>query len=540
MCCASLELALWLKNRATAPHRREQTQTIAEVTGELHHQGADMTNLATIVGTSAQSNPAGVAIKLDDIEISFGALEMLSAKVAGLLAANGVKPGDRVALISPNLPQMPPLYYGILRYGAVVVPLNPLLKSREVEYHLADSGAILAFAWEGSMGEVAAAAAKTGTRTIPIDAALMGVVSAAEAISDIAPAQADDTAVILYTSGTTGKPKGAELTHGNLLSNAVLSTKLFSIVPGDVIFGGLPFFHVFGQTCALNAAVLGGATVTLLPKFVPAKALEIIQRDKVTIFEGVPTMYIALLRAPGREDYDVSSLRVAASGGSALPVEILHEFEQTFAATLLEGYGLSETSPVICFNQVDGIRKAGSIGTVVEGAQLKVVDDNGNEVPADAVGEIVAAGGYIMKGYWKNPEATAAAIRDGWFFTGDLGRKDGDGVFFIVDRKKDMILRGGYNIYPREVEEVLYEHPAVAEAAVIGRHDDVHGEEVVAAVSLKEGADGAENLETLAAEIQEFVKARVAAYKYPRKIVIMDALPKGPTGKILKREITIS
>ncbi|PYI37378.1 long-chain-fatty-acid--CoA ligase [Arthrobacter psychrolactophilus] len=498
-----------------------------------------MTNLASIVPASAAKNPGGVAIKLDDIEISFGALEVLSAKVAALLAQQGVKAGDRVALISPNIPHMPPIYYGILRYGAIVVPLNPLLKAREVAYHLKDSGAVLAFAWEGVMAEVAAGAGEAGTAVIPLDANFMTLLAPLEPAHEVAPADSSDTAVILYTSGTTGKPKGAELTHENLRSNAEVSIKLFSSRPGDVIFGGLPFFHIFGQTCALNSAVMAGATVTLLPRFDPSKALEIIQRDKVTIFEGVPSMYIALLRAPGRENYDLSSLRLAASGGSALPVEILREFEATFNATLLEGYGLSETSPVVSFNQVDGIRKPGSVGTAVSGAQLRVVDDQGADVEPGSVGEIAVAGSYVMKGYWNNPEATAAAIPDGWFRTGDLGRQDEDGVFFIVDRKKDMILRGGYNIYPREIEEVLYEHPAVAEAAVLGKLDDVHGEEVYAAVSLKAGAAGAEDREALAVEIQEFVKARVAAYKYPRTVVIMDELPKGPTGKILKREITI-
>lgn len=498
-----------------------------------------MTNLATIVPASAARNPGGVAIKLDGIEITFGALEVLSAKVAALLAQRGIKAGDRVALISPNLPQMPPIYYGILRHGAIVVPLNPLLKSREVEYHLQDSGAVLAFAWEGVMAEVAAGAAAAGTDVIPIDAAFMELLAPLEPVAGVALAEKDDTAVILYTSGTTGKPKGAELTHENLRSNAEVSVGLFNLAAGDVIFGGLPFFHIFGQTCALNSAVMAGATVTLLPRFDPVKALEIIARDKVTIFEGVPSMYIALLRAPGREQYDVGSLRLAASGGSALPVEILHEFESTFEATLLEGYGLSETSPVVSFNQVDGIRKAGSIGTVVAGARLRVLDDTGADVEPGAVGEIAVAGPYVMKGYWNNPEATAAAIVDGWFHTGDLGRQDGDGVFFIVDRKKDMILRGGYNIYPREIEEVLYEHPAVAEAAVVGMPDDFHGEEVCAAVALKDGAAGADDLAALAANIQEFVKARVAAYKYPRRVVIMDALPKGPTGKILKREIKV-
>lgn len=220
-------------------------------------------------------------------------------------------------------------------------------------------------------------------------------------------------------------------------------------------------------------------------------------------------------------------------------MEILHEFETTFDATLLEGYGLSETSPVVTFNQMDGIRKPGSVGTVVAGAQVRIVDDAGADVELGTVGEIAVAGPYVMKGYWNNAEATAAAIPDGWFRTGDLGRKDEDGVFFIVDRKKDMILRGGYNIYPREIEEVLYEHPAVAEAAVLGKLDDAHGEEVCAAVSLKDGAEGADDPDALAASIQEFVKARVAAYKYPRQIIIMDELPKGPTGKILKREISM-
>lgn len=499
-----------------------------------------MTNLASIVPASAARNPGGVVIKLDDIEITYGALEVLSAKVAALLEQRGVKAGDRVALISPNLPQMPPIYYGILRYGAIVVPLNPLLKSREVAYHLKDSGARLAFAWEGVMAEVAAGAAETSTDIIPIDADFMALVAPLEPRHDVAEAATDDTAVILYTSGTTGKPKGAELTHENLRSNAEVSVALFGSQDGDVIFGGLPFFHIFGQTCALNSAVLAGATVTLLPRFDPVKALEIMARDKVTIFEGVPSMYIALLRAPGRENYDLSSLRLAASGGSALPVEILHEFESTFNATLLEGYGLSETSPVVSFNQTNGIRKPGSVGTVVTGAQLRVIDESGTDVEPGTVGEIAVAGPYVMKGYWNNPEATAAAIPDGWFRTGDLGRQDEDGVYFIVDRKKDMILRGGYNIYPREIEEVLYEHPAVAEAAVLGKLDGVHGEEVCAVVALKEGAAGAENPEALAAEIQEFVKERVAAYKYPRKVMIVDALPKGPTGKILKREINVS
>ncbi|WP_026535728.1 long-chain-fatty-acid--CoA ligase [Arthrobacter sp. H14] len=493
-----------------------------------------MSNLANILVQSAESNPDKVAIKMDDIELSYGVIEGLSQRVAGLLQSNGIQPGDRVALISPNIPPMPAVYYGILRYGAVVVPLNPLLKAREVEFHLNDAGAKLAFVFEGVLGEVQEGAKAGGVEVVSMDSSFAKMLGGHDAISAVAEADPSDTAVILYTSGTTGRPKGAELTHENLRSNAELSRSLFSITPDDVLFGGLPFFHIFGQTCALNSAVSAGATITILPKFDPVKAMEIIQRDKVTIFLGVPTMYIGLLGVPDRDNYDVSALRMAASGGAALPLEVLRGFESSFDATLLEGYGLSETSPVVCFNQMDGIRKPGSIGTAVRGAELRVLNEEGQEVSPGEVGELAVSGGYVMKGYWNNPEATEAAIPDDWFRTGDMARMDEDKVFFIVDRKKDMILRGGYNVYPREVEEVLYEHPAVSEAAVLGQPDEVHGEEVVAVVVLKEDAEPVEP-----EEIRDFVAERIAAYKYPRRVVIADELPKGPTGKILKREIKV-
>ncbi|HET8794749.1 MAG TPA: long-chain fatty acid--CoA ligase [Arthrobacter sp.] len=493
-----------------------------------------MSNLANILVQSAASSPDKVAIKMDDIELSYGVIEGLSQRVAGLLRANDIQPGDRVALISPNIPPMPAVYYGILRYGAVVVPLNPLLKAREVEFHLNDAGAKLAFAFEGVLGEVQEGAKAGGVEVVSMDSSFAKMLGGHDAVSAVAEADPSDTAVILYTSGTTGRPKGAELTHENLQSNAELSRSLFSITPEDVLFGGLPFFHIFGQTCALNSAVSAGATITILPKFDPVKAMEIIQRDKVTIFLGVPTMYIGLLGVPDRDNYDVSALRLAASGGAALPLEVLRGFESSFDATLLEGYGLSETSPVVCFNQMDGIRKPGSIGTAVRGAELRVLDEQGQEVAPGEVGELAVSGGYVMKGYWNNPEATEAAIPDGWFRTGDMARMDEDKVFFIVDRKKDMILRGGYNVYPREVEEVLYEHPAVSEAAVLGQPDEVHGEEVVAVVVLKEDAEPVQP-----EEIRDFVAERIAAYKYPRRVVIAEELPKGPTGKILKREIKV-
>jgi len=340
--------------------------------------------------------------------------------------------------------------------------------------------------------------------------------------------------VILYTSGTTGHPKGAELTHANLRLNieSVIGPDLFDLTEEDVIFGGLPLFHAFGQTCALNAAVSAGACLTLLPRFDPGKVLEIIQRDRVTVFDGVPTMYAALLGHPDRSRYDVGSLRMCVSGGAAMPVEVMRAFEQAFGCIVLEGYGLSETSPVASFNHPGRERKAGSIGTPIAGVEMRVADDDGNELPQGDVGEILIQGHNVMKGYWNRPEATLDAIRAGWFHTGDVGRVDEDGYFFIVDRKKDLIIRGGYNVYPREVEEVLYEHPAIAEAAVIGVPHPQLGEEVGAAVALKPGAQATPE------EIRDYVKGQIAAYKYPRLVWFLDVLPKGPTGKILKREIT--
>jgi long-chain acyl-CoA synthetase len=340
--------------------------------------------------------------------------------------------------------------------------------------------------------------------------------------------------VILYTSGTTGHPKGAELTHGNLISNTEVSrADIVRAQPDDVIFGGLPLFHVFGQTVALNVAVAAGACLTLLPRFDAEHALQIIAGHGVTVFEGVPTMYVALLHQPDRADYDVSALRMCISGGAALPVEVLRGFEAAYGVPVLEGYGLSETSPVASFNHPGRERKPGSIGTPIRDVELRLVDELDHEVPPGEVGEIVIRGPNVMKGYWQRPEATKDALRSGWFHTGDLARVDEDGYFYIVDRKKELIIRGGYNVYPREIEEVLYEHPAVAEAAVIGVPHPSLGEEVAAAVALKPGAD------VSAEDLRAYVKGQVAAYKYPRHLWLVDELPKGATGKVQKRDIVI-
>ena len=489
-------------------------------------------NLAEILTASAQRDPRHAALKLDAVEVSYGQLDQASARVAGLLAAKRVTAGERVGVMLPNVPYFAVCYYGVLRAGAVVVPLNVLLKRREVAFHLEDSGAKLLLAWEGFAEEATAGARQAG-----IECALVrpgefeNVLAVAEPTTEVRDADPDDTAVILYTSGTTGTPKGAELTHANLKRNCEIARGLFDLGAEAVTLGALPLFHSFGQTCSLNATIAAGGTLTLIPRFDPGKALEIIERDRVNVFNGVPTMYGAMLHHPERENFDTSTLQMCGSGGSAMPVELLRGFEQAFGCTVLEGYGLSETSPVASFNHRDRERKPGSIGTPVAGVEMKVVDDAGQELPQGEVGEIVIRGHNVMKGYWNRPDATAETIVDGWLRTGDMAKVDEDGYFFIVDRKKDMIIRGGLNVYPREIEEVLYEHPAVREAAVVGVPHDELGEEVAAAVALKPGAEATPE------ELREFVKEQLAAYKYPRQVWLVDELPKGPTGKILKRRI---
>jgi long-chain acyl-CoA synthetase len=461
------------------------------------------TNLATNLTETARRHPERTALALGDTELTYRELDAASAAVAAMLRARGLGPGDRVGVMLPNVPQFAMAYYGVLRMGGIVVPMNPLLKQREVDHHVTDSGASL---------------------VLDDPSALPGN---APPEFGVAERDASDTAVILYTSGTTGRPKGAELTHGNLARNVEVMLDLLSVTCDDVVLGALPLFHSFGQTCGLNLAVASGACLALIPRFLPGDVLELVERRGVTLFEGVPTMYAALLNHPERRD--ASSLRLCVSGGAALPLEVLHGFEDAFGCIVLEGYGLSETSPVASFNRADGVRKPGSIGTPIEGVEMRLLDPS-----PEGVGEIAIRGHNVMKGYWGNPDATRAAIdADGWFRSGDLARVDEDGAYFIVDRKKELIIRGGYNVYPREIEEVLYEHPAVREAAVVGVPHAELGEEVGAAVAIREGADVDE------AEVREFVRSQVAAYKYPRRVWFVDELPKGPTGKILKRAIEV-
>jgi long-chain acyl-CoA synthetase len=492
-------------------------------------------NLAGLLTDTAARFPKRAALKLDDTVVTYAMLDDLASRVAGFLKDRGLAPGDRVGVMLPNVPYFGIVYYGVMRAGGVVVPMNVLLKSREVRFYISDPDAKFLFGWHEFADSARQGGREAGAEVISVKPGdFESLLADARRAPEDAERNPSDTAVILYTSGTTGTPKGAELTHSNMRENCRYgATELVRVSEQDVILGALPLFHSFGQTCCMNNAVRAGACLTLIPRFDPVKALEIIQRDQVTLFEGVPTMYHAMLNHPDRERYDISHLRTCVSGGSAMPVEVMRGFEKAFGCVVLEGYGLSETSPVASFNHLDREHKPGSIGTPIQGVEMKVVDDDDNDLPAGEVGEIVIRGHNVMKGYWNRPEATAEVMRNGWLHTGDMARVDEDGYFFIVDRKKDMIIRGGYNVYPREIEEVLYEHPAVLEAAVMGVPDQAMGEEVGAAIVLRP------DMEASADEIRSFVKERVAAYKYPRHVWFDEELPKGPTGKVLKREIQV-
>jgi long-chain acyl-CoA synthetase len=506
-----------------------------------------MLNLAMLLEQSARREPGKVALILDDIKLRYAELNGAANKVANGLVKLGVEPGDKVAVMLPNTPHFVIAYYAILKAGGVVVPLNVLFKRHEVEYHLDDSDATALIVWEGFLGEAAegfskakncrnliVAQAPGSTSAIPDGALPLNALMAdTSPVFDTVQTMPDDTAVILYTSGTTGRPKGAELSHFNMFFNAMVCAEKLGPTPqpDDVVLVALPLFHSFGQTCQMNTTLYYGGTLTLMTRFEPQKALEIMQRDRVTHFAGVPTMYFYLLNFPGADQYDISSLRFCTSGGAAMPVEVMHAFNRKNNVTILEGYGLSETSPVASFNHLDRPQKPGSIGVPIWGVEMRCVDMEGRDAPTGELGEIAIRGHNVMKGYYKRADATAESIRGGWFYTGDVAYKDEDGYYFIKDRVKDMIIRGGFNVYPREIEEVLYAHPAIAEAAVIGVHDQALGEEVKAVVAFKPGQTAAGE------EIIAYCKERLAAYKYPRSVEIRDTLPKTATGKILKREL---
>jgi long-chain acyl-CoA synthetase len=504
-------------------------------------------NLALLLRERAAAHPDKTALAINDRTLSYATVDALARRFAGALAQLGVERGQHIALLLPNVPQFTIAYFGGHYAGTPVVPLNVLLTADEIAYHLEDSEAVALVAWDGFLKAAEAGFARVDScRHLLVATAnpddlsapegminLAAAVFSAEPVTELPDTAPDDTAVILYTSGTTGKPKGAELTHFNLLFNAlIMSTRVVPLPPATVALATLPLFHIFGQTVMQNAPIAAGGTIVLLPRFDAKSALDLMESHQVTFFGGVPTMYLALLHYPEAAQYDINSLQLCVSGGAPMPVEVMRAFDERYGVTILEGYGLSETSPVASFNVLDRPRKPGSIGVPIWGVEFRLVDDDGRVIDASGIpGEIQIKGHNVMRGYWRRPEATAESIRDGWFATGDIATRDADGYYFIVDRKKDMILRGGYSVFPREIEEVLYAFPAIAEAAVIGVPDPVHGEEVKAVIVLKEGHPATE------AEIIGYCREHLAGYKYPRTVEFRDRLPKTATGKILKREL---
>lgn len=514
-----------------------------------------MLNLSILLEQSAKRLPNQKAITFADNTLNYGQLNGAANQVANGLLKLGIRKGDKVALSCFNLPYFPIIYFGILKVGAAVVPMSVLLKEDEIQYHLTDSEVKAYFCFVGSAELPMAKMGYAGFTQTPscqhffvitpslTDApffegigTLGSLMSGQSAVFESIATSAEDTAVIIYTSGTTGKPKGAELSHLNLFSNANLCADLFNYSQNDTSLIVLPLFHIFAMTCMMNAAFYRGVHCVLLPKFDAEQVFELMQKHKITVFGGVPTMYWGLLNYKEEENkFDFKSiannLRMAVSGGASLPIQVLEDFKKRFHVDIIEGYGMSEGSPVVTFNQIAIGCKPGSIGTPVWGVDVKLVDTDGNEVPVGEKGELIYRGPNVMKGYFNKPIANEETLRNGWLYSGDVAIKDTDGFYFIVDRTKDMIIRGGFNVYPREVEEVMMQHQAVSLVAVIGIPDNQFGEEIKACVVLKENHTISEN------ELMEWTKSKIAGYKYPRIIEFLTALPMSATGKILKKEL---
>ncbi len=509
-------------------------------------------NLMTRVHAIAEQNAVKTAYSFMGKDTSYGEFDQTVARFAGALKELGVEKGDHVAFLLGNTPHFLISLYATMRLGATAVPINPIYSPDEIAYIVNDSDAKIVVALDmllpliekahhalpkvetyiicetdSSTPEKMTLLPKEVSSKVYSFATILAKATANHAFAEV---QEEDTAVILYTSGTTGKPKGAMLTHRNLYSNARDVGEYLQIGEQDRVVATLPVFHVFALTVVVNAPLMQGATIILVPRFNPKEVFAAIKENQASVFAGVPTMFNFMNQLPEIDPADFSSVRLAVSGGSAMPVALLHEFENKFNVRISEGYGLSEASPVTCFNPIDRERKAGSIGTSVVNVENKVVNELGEEVAPNEVGELIVRGPNVMKGYYKMPEETTATIRDGWLHTGDLARVDEEGYFYIVDRKKDMIIVGGYNVYPREVEEVLFAHPAVIEAAVVGLPDPNFGEEVNAYVVLKDPTVTVE-------ELQAYCMEHLAKYKVPRQFEVLEELPKNTTGKILRRSL---
>lgn len=509
-----------------------------------------MTNLATYLDETARRHPGRTAVTSGGRSWSYSELRGEADRVAGYLSGLGLRPGDAVALSCPNIAEFTAVYFGILKAGGVVVPLNILLRPREIAYHLQDSGARWHFAYRGTeqlpIADLARQAGVDGVTVIEFaqgDHAPWAHVAPHFRTADVDP---DDVAVLIYTSGTSGQPKGAELRHRNLRDNAAVCAGIYQVTgePADTFLCTLPLFHIFGQSCMQNVAIAFGGRIVMLERFDAREVLRHMAEDGVTVFGGVPTMYWALLndiddaRAAGVDvDRIAGSLRVAASGGAAMQAEMHARFRDAFGVAVLDGYGLSETSSAVASARLGEPVRVGSAGRALPGVDIRLLGSAGNELSAPPsgelsdIGEIEVRGHGVMRGYRGRPEATSEAVRDGWLRTGDLGRLDADGFLYVVDRVKDLIIRGGFNVYPRELEEVLMTHPDVSLVAVVGVPHETHGEEIKAVVVRRPDSDLSKD------RLREWAVEQFAAYKYPRIIEFRDALPMTASGKILKRDI---
>ncbi|MDG6909505.1 MAG: long-chain fatty acid--CoA ligase [Nitrososphaerota archaeon] len=525
--------------------------------------------LYSLLTESAKAHPSNRCIHYQGRDFSYSQVDEISSRFASALVSLGVKKGDRVAIFLPNVPQLVFAYFGILKAGGVVVMCNPIYKERELEYQIKDSGAEIVIAsrtvakgmdlyksLEGCRGRLQLRhvisthlgdylpgakkmlAGLAGVKDVP----RAGTVDFAKLVDSMAPlkdyASVDpkgDVALLQYTGGTTGVSKGAMLTHYNLLSNAVYAVSLFPLTDRDISLCVLPLFHIYGLTVTMNAPLAAGAAMVLLPSFHVDEVMKTIQSQRVTIFSGAPAMYIAINSRPDAKKFNLTSVRACLSGGSALPPAVRKKFIELTGGNLVEGYGLSETSPITHCNPVSGgIAKDGSIGPPYSGTDARIVDagDRDKVLSTGEVGELAVRGPQVMKGYWNQKAETEAVLKDGWFLTGDIAKMDDDGYFYIVDRKKDMVNVGGLKVYPREVEDVLFEHPDVKEAGVIGIPDEFSGEVVKAFVVLKDPAKPVSE-----GEVIEFCQKRLAKFKAPKKVEFVPELPKTLIGKVLRRKL---
>ncbi len=500
------------------------------------------TTFGELIAATAKEHGKRAALRLGGQEWTYEEIGGAAASLAKSLRELGLGRGDAAAVMMPNIPQFVISFFAVQLCGARFVPLNCLHAAPELAYVIDDSEARVVIGFGDFQDRLGPAVEQCrGVKSVVIagQRRIEGALSWDELVRKNAPARPeppdvdpDEVAVLIYTSGTVGRAKGAMLTHRNIIFDADACRQVIDVEPDDVFLGVLPFFHSYGFTVDMVLPVLQGAKCVLLPgKFSARQCLQAMEEAGVTIFAGVPSMYVMMLRTRREPDYDLSKCRVGISGGAPVAVDVLKAFEARFGVTMLEGYGPTEAAPVVSVNPLHGTRKFGSVGPPLPGVKVKVVDDDDNELPVGEIGELCVQGPNVMKGYWKDEEMTAQALRGGWLHTGDMAKLDEDGYIYIVDRKKDMIIVGGMNVYPREVEEVIRELDEVADAAVVGVPDAVKGEEVVAYVQLKEGAELGEE------RVIEHCASRLARFKVPRAVVFVEELPRSPIGKVLRRKV---